>query len=216
MVDRLVDAIKEGQIITLPESQARQEELFVLRVHEKRDLVSELPSVESRRRSGRSNAPLAPSRQPPKWHSYQPEYRKNNVVKELKDNFHWEIGKARKARSLTRLQLANALNVPENVIKMVENGELPSDDFVLVNKLQTYLGINLRRDGKTFELPSSGLMSPRDAPKGPAYIPKPDFRREDLSLADLQRMKEAREKARHSPGEQSSKDALAGDDIELF
>ncbi len=217
MVDRLVDVIKEGQIVTIPESQARYEELFVLRVHEKRDLVESLPSVESRRRSGRTTAPLMPTRAPPKWHSYQSEYTKNNVVKELKDNFHWEIGKARKARALTRLQLANALNVPENVIKMVENGELPSDDFVLVNKLQTYFGINLRRDGKTFEMPTHSLnSSSKPSSLGPAYVPKPDFKRADLSLADLQRMKERRERTRQTPGEQPSKDAFAGDDIELF
>lgn len=218
-MDRLVDVIKEGQIVTIPESQARHEELFILRVHEKKDLSESLPSIESRRRSGRSNVPLPPSRSSGKWHSYQSEYSKNNVIRELKDNFHWEIGKARKERSLTRLQLANAINVPENAIKMVENGELPSDDFVLVNKLQNYLGIQLRKDGKTFEAPLSKLASPASTvnpPKGPAYVPKPDFTRKDLSLADLQRMKAQREKSRQSPGEQSSKDALAGDDIELF
>lgn len=212
--NRLVDAIKEGQIITVPESQARDEELFILRVHEKKEPSAELPSIESRRRSGRTNVPLAPSKHAVKWHSYESEYKKNNVVRELKDNFHWEIGKARKARGLTRLQLANALHVPENAIKLIENGELPSDDFILVNKLQTYFSINLRRDGKTFDAPRSSVQD--SALTGPAYIPKPDFSRKDLSLADLQRMKQAREKARFVPGEQSSKDSLSGDDIELF
>lgn len=216
-MDRLVDAIKEGQIITIPESQAREEELFILRVHEKKDPSADLPSIESRRRSGRSAVPLAP-RPTTKWHSYQSEYSKNNVVRELKDNFHWEIGKARRERSLTRLQLANAINVPENAIKMVENGELPSDDFVLVNKLQNYLGVQLRKDGKTFEAPLPKLTpsSAASTPKGPAYVPKPDFTRKDLSLSDLQRMKSQREKARQMSGEQTSKDSLAGDDIELF
>lgn len=215
MVDRLVDAIKEGQIITLPESQARDEELFVVRIHEERDLSASLPSIESRRRSGRTMAPLPP-KSPAKWHSYQSEYKKNNVIKELIDNFHWEIGKARKARNLSRLQLANAVGVPENVIKMVENGELPSDDFVLVNKLQTYLSINLRRDAKHFDTPLSSLSPSRSASPGPAYVAKPDFSRSDLSLSDLQKMKEKREKFRSTSSEPSSKPELAGDDIELF
>lgn len=216
--DRLVDVIKDGQILTVPESQARDEELFILRVHEKRDLVESLPSIESRRRSGRTMAPLPPSRSPSKWHSYQSEYKKNNVVKELVDNFNWEVGKARKARNLTRLQLANVLGVPENVVKMIENGELPTDDFVLVNKLQSYLGINLRRDGKTFEAPLTSLSAStrtRTLPVGPAYISKPDFTRADLSLSDLQKMKESREKAR-KPASESSSATLSGSDIELF
>ncbi len=214
--DRLVDVIKEGQILTVPESQARDEELFILRVHEKRDLVESLPSIESRRRSGRTMAPLPPSRSPSKWHSYQSEYKKNNVVKELVDNFNWEVGKARKARNLTRLQLANALGVPENVVKMVENGELPTDDFVLVNKLQSYLGINLRRDGKTFEAPLNALSASTRtrAPVGPAYISKPDFSRADLSLSDLQKMKENKEKAKQASQGDSTR--LSGSDIELF
>lgn len=215
MSDRLVDVIKEGQIITIPESQARHEELFVLRVHEKRDLVASLPSIESRRRSGRTSAPLAPVKSPPKWHSYQSTYKKNNVVKELIDNFHWEVGKARKARAMTRLQLANAVGFPEAVIKMVENGELPSDDFILVNKLQSFLGINLRRDGKTFETPVTRPSSAASS-KGPAYVSKPDFTRSDLSLSDLQKIKEKRDRSSSSSGEQSSKSDISGNDIELF
>lgn len=203
MPDRLVDAIKEGVIITIPESQARQDDLFILRVHEKRDLVESLPSVESRRRSGRTMTPLPPSKSAPKWHSYQSEYKKNNVSRELIDNFQWEIGKARKARNLTRLQLANALGVPEPVIKMLEHGELPSDDFVLINKLQQYLGINIRKDGKTFEAPLSSLSS--------RAASKPDFTRKDLSLSDLQKMKEARDKPKNVPEE-----TLSGDEIRLF
>lgn len=215
MADRLVDAIKEGHIITIPESQARDEELFILRTHEARDPSASLPSIESRRRSGRTMAPLPP-RSSAKWHSYQSEYKKNNVIKELVDNFHWEIGKARKARTMSRLQLANAVDVPENVIKMVENGELPSDDFILINKLQAYLGINLRRDGKRFDVSPRSLSSSRPTSPGPAYIAKPDFSRSDLSLSDLQKLKEKREKSRSVLGETSSKQDLAGEDIELF
>ena len=217
MIERLVDAIKDGQIVTLPETIAHEEELFILRVHEKRDPSASLPSIESRRRF--RETPIHHQKPVARWHSYEPEYKKNNVIKELIDNFQWELNKARKARSMTRLQLANTLGVSEHIIQMVENGELPSDDFVLINKLQNYFGINIRRDGKTFEVPSLSLSdssSKKPVSMGPAYIPKPDFTRADISLSDLQKIKETREKARNTPSEQFSKSAFSGSDIELF
>lgn len=211
----MVDVIRDGEVVTVSERQALAEELFVLRIHEKKSPMESLPSIESRRRVTKS-IPLGPVKAPPRWHSYQADYLKNNVTKELVDNFHWEITKARKSRNLTRLQLANTLNVPEHAIKLLETGELPSDDFILINKVQHFLGINLRRDGKTFG--SSFTPSNTFSSRGPAYVDKPDFKRADLSLADLQKLKEAREKARR-PAEATPVNPsgeLAGNDIELF
>ena len=136
-MNKLVDVIKNGEIAVVSEEEAREEGFFVLREHvgakdlEREKIDRKLERVATR--------PMK------KWHSYERDYLKNNVVKDLIDNFHWEIVKARKAKNLTRLQLGNALGVPEGAIKMIETGELPSDNFVLVNKVQTYLGINLRR-----------------------------------------------------------------------
>lgn len=214
-MERMVDVIKEGVIVTIPESHARAEDLFILRVHEDKPLVESLPSIESRRRSSQTKS-LAPVKSVGKWHSYEPEYKKNNVARELVENFHWEIAKARKARSLTRLQLANALNVPEVAIKLVETGELPSDDFVLINKIQSYLGINIRKDGNNFVAPVVNARIP--APAGSAYISKPDFSRSDLSLSELQRFKESRERPRvaHRNDESDKKSSLSGSDIEII
>lgn len=187
--EKWVDAIREGKIVTITEREARDEDLFVLRARQA--VPQEIPKTSQIAKETQ----LKSSHTAPKWKSYEPEYKKNNVIRELMDNFQWEIGKARKQRGLSRLQLANVLGVPEAHIKMVETGELPSDDFILISKIQNYLGINLRRDGKTFA-PQANMNLPntQHAEKnipGPAYIPKPN---ENVSLADLQRLKAARDK----------------------
>lgn len=207
MDDRLVDVIREGHIVTMRESEAREEELFVLRVHEALPASVAPPAQESRKRT---RDPSLQPKQNVRWHSYQPDYTKNNVIRELKDNFHWEVSKARKAKNMSRLQLANAIGVPEVAIKLIENGELPSDDFVLVNKVQNYLGIQLRREGSSF---SSAAVS---GDLGPAYMPKPDFSK-DVSLADLQKMKSQREKyTKSDSAKKPTSSGLTGSDIELF
>jgi len=36
---------------------------------------------------------------------------------------------------------------------MMENGILLGDNYILVNKIQSHFGINLRKDGKSFNAP---------------------------------------------------------------
>lgn len=182
MVEEYVDAIKEGEIVTMPLSQARKEDLFVLR--KKIAVATPAPAPAPTRTSSRQHASEVPARITPKWHSYQSEYKKNNVIMELVNNFHWEVSKARKGINFSRRQLGDAIGESESTIKMIENGELPSDDFIIINKIQNYLKINLRRDGKTFEMPRESL---KPVSNKPIYS-------KDVTLSDLQKMKEAKTK----------------------
>lgn len=182
MVEEYVDAIKEGEIVTMPLSQARKEDLFVLR--KKIAVATPAPAPAPTRTSSRQHASEVPARITPKWHSYQSEYKKNNVIMELVNNFHWEVSKARKGINFSRRQLGDAIGESESTIKMIENGELPSDDFIIINKIQNYLKINLRRDGKTFEMPRESL---KPVSNKPIYS-------KDVTLSDLQKMKEAKAK----------------------
>jgi ribosome-binding protein aMBF1 (putative translation factor) len=169
MSEIMVDALREGEIVTVPEALALEEDLFILRRHEvvsSKILVSESPKRNTSKPIG--------------WKSYEPEYKKNYVIKELIDNFHWEIIKARKARNLSRKQMGDSIGVSEPNLRLVEHGELPSDDFVLINKIQSFLKINLRRDGKSFsDVSVKELSTPSE-----------------VTLASLQRMKEREEKQR--------------------
>lgn len=205
MTEEMVDAIKEGQIITIAASQARSEDLFVLRrhgahVHVEQAQQAPAVSFSARRKERESDSTLYRTVQ--RWHSYEPEYKKNNVVKDLIENFHWEIARGRKVKNLSRAQLARAINVPEHTVKMIENGELPSDDYVLVSKIEHLLGIRLRRSAPATASPGAQSM------QGPATtVP--------VSLASLQRLREEKTKDK-KPSAPARSSSVVGSDIEII
>lgn len=139
MTGRLVEAIEEGKIVRVPEEYAIKEELPVLR-----RIDPELQQNDSGRKTskveGDSVYGVDEFRKSLDW-------KKNQIVKDLVSNFHWEISKERRRKNLTRKQFAELINEQENTVKMIENGVLPNNDFVIINKIQSSLGINLRKDG---------------------------------------------------------------------
>lgn len=139
-MEEYVRAIRGDEIVVVPRSVAIAEELFVLGTH-KTEETKALPKLPE---TGKRNVPV-----------YRLDYKKNNVVKELIDNFHWEILKYRREKNLSRKQLANALRVPEEELKMVERGELPRDDFILISKIESHIGVNLRKNPSVRSQPSS-------------------------------------------------------------
>ena len=185
-----VDAIKEGEIVRIPKSQAREEDLFILR-----DIIEPVPEPEMPRVAQIKQETSYGLESPlDKWKMRRPSYKDNNVVKELVENFHWEIIKARRGKNLTRKQVADALKISEGDMKMIEFGELPSDDFVLVNKLENYLGVSLRKE------------KPVDT----------------VTLVELQKMSESRVRAaiervhRGETGKEKKDEDFSGDDIEIL
>ncbi len=138
---RMVEAIEEGKIVRVPEEYAKREELPVLRKIDI-DLTGAFGKGEKAKKeeAERDRYGIDEFRKPLRW-------KENDVRSDLVHNFHWEVSKARRKRNLTRKQFAELINESENTIKMVENGILPANDFILVNKIQSTLGINLRKDG---------------------------------------------------------------------
>ena len=150
--DSLVDAIEEGKIVRVKEGYARREGLPILRrdikehgeqekksaAQSKEDFESSLYGVDSFRR------PL--------------DWKKRQVVSELIDNFNWHITRARRHKDLSRKQFADAVGVSENEVKMLENGILPEEGFNLINRVQEFLRINLRKDGQDFSQPMRRLV----------------------------------------------------------
>ncbi len=140
----LVDAIEEGKIVRVSEDYARREGLPILRKHVEQENIEILGEEEKK-----------PFEDEVKTYGVE-EYRKplgwkeEQVISELIDNFQWHIAKTRRQINLTRKQLAEKIGIPEQQMKMIENGLIPGKDFVLVNKIQDILGINLRKDGQDF------------------------------------------------------------------
>ncbi len=142
-----VEAIEDGRIVKVTEYYARREGLFILRKVSGEEISK--PKIQPyelktrRERKEEEKLRFEDFRKPLNW-------RKNQVISELKDNFQWSVVSERKRRNMTRKQLADKVGVSENEIKLIENGLLPANDFVLVNKIQSTLGINLRKDGNNF------------------------------------------------------------------
>jgi ribosome-binding protein aMBF1 (putative translation factor) len=151
----LVEAIEEGRIVKVPEDYARREGLLILKKAPIATQRNQLPPsyLEKKERE-------RPSRTLPltEYIKAKPDWREKQVISELVDNFHWQIRYNRRVRGLTRKQLARMINVPEEQIQILESGRLPSNDFILLNKIQKFFNINLRKDGKEFDLSASELM----------------------------------------------------------
>lgn len=145
---KFVDAIEEGKIVKVPEDYALREGLPILRKpkivsleHSKKEEVKRTGFERKEKEAYNLDRFRKPLRQ------------KNDVVASLRDNFQWQVSAKRRQLNLSRKQVAAAIGVKENDVKMIENGLLPQDDYVLVNKIQNYFGINLRKDGKDFTTP---------------------------------------------------------------
>lgn len=142
--DTIVEAIDDGKIVFVPESYARIEGLPIVRRPE-----AKITGVEER--SSKAGISKNEKKGLLKFEEFRkPLKEEGSVLSELKDNFHWELLSRRKEKSLTRKQVSQAINVNEYELKMIEHGILLNEDFILVNKLQEFYGINLRKDGKDF------------------------------------------------------------------
>jgi ribosome-binding protein aMBF1 (putative translation factor) len=137
--NELVEAIEEGKIVRVTEEYAHREGLLVLRKHR-------LQIQEKQQKQKREEENL-PELQDMRKAQY---YKGNQVISELIDNFQWHIIKKRRAVGLTRKRLAEKLGEAEHTIKLMENGVLPREDFVIINKLQSFFNFNLRKDKKDF------------------------------------------------------------------
>jgi len=78
--------------------------------------------------------------------------KKRNMEKQenpedLVENFYWVIKRIRRLRKITLSQLAKEINEPEETLKMLEEGIIPSGVYRIVNKIEDYLHINLRKKG---------------------------------------------------------------------
>jgi ribosome-binding protein aMBF1 (putative translation factor) len=137
---QFVEVIEDGRIVKVTEDYARREGLLILR-----------------RQSQISDSPLTPKEKKDEGARRskgfigmddlrKPLRKDSEILKELVENFHWILVQRRKARALTRKKVAEAINESETNVKMIENGVLPMNNFVLVNKLEGYYGISLRKN----------------------------------------------------------------------
>ncbi|MEK6855551.1 MAG: hypothetical protein AABX66_00155 [Nanoarchaeota archaeon] len=136
-----VDVIDDGRIVKVSESYAQSEGLPIIRryspeVHKTPSDKPQAQPISSREKKGLLR--FEEFRRPLKGD--------RGIINELKDNFHWDLVKLRKSRGLSRKQVADAIGVNENDLKMFEHGVLTKEDYVLIGKVENYYRINLRKD----------------------------------------------------------------------
>lgn len=147
--EKTVDAIEEGKIVKVSEEYAKQEGLIILRKSQAGLEQWEKPKVKKEVERAR---PLFDDfRKPLNWN-------KKEAIRDLVDNFHWEILRKRRAKGLTRRQVGKAIGESEEAIRMAENGIIEKGDYTLINKLEEYFGISLRKQKYEFGAPMRALI----------------------------------------------------------
>ncbi|MDD5023120.1 MAG: hypothetical protein PHU63_03050 [Candidatus ainarchaeum sp.] len=99
---------------------------------------------------------------------------------DLLENFHWIIMRERRSKHISREQFAKDLGESEALIKMIEQGILPENDNLIINKIESYLKIKLRKPEFRIEAPK------RDLTFDSASV-------SNLTISDLQNMKSQKE-----------------------
>jgi ribosome-binding protein aMBF1 (putative translation factor) len=109
---------------------------------------------------------------------------------DLIDNFHWKIQQVKRTKRITREEFAKGIGESDVTIRMIEQGFLPANDYKIINKIESFLGVNLRKDG-TSGFPDTSvskkysLDSPNESEKKLSF--DADSTR-DLKIADLREL----------------------------
>jgi ribosome-binding protein aMBF1 (putative translation factor) len=247
---RLLDAISGGEIVKMCEKCALIEDMPIIKRPTTQQLKeSERPySVKERlrRMAGLSEEKEEVKRIAEKITDVSLDDLRLKIEKEelakkksrplnLIDNFHWHVFMARRKKKLTRKELADLLGESETAVKMIENKELPEDSLILINKIEQFFGIKLKKE-ELKEEEEAEEERVRDAIKEKLDESKELKRREEpaiilkfnsesikkVTIADLKRIKEELvediEKEEVEEGKwrkEENEDNLLGDDVEI-
>jgi len=159
-----VDAIEDGKIVKVSADYAHREGLLILRKSFQAGVEQNTrQKKEEESRKSRSFTGMDDFRRPL-------SSRGSELLKELVENFHWILARKRKDRLLTRKKVADDIGEDEMSIKIIENGVLPADNFVLVNKLESYYGVSLRKN-RVANAVGNSLKQVIDFAKGKSLSP---------------------------------------------
>jgi len=129
---------------------------------------------------------------------------------DLIENFHWTIQRIKRARKITREEFAKAIGESEATVRMIEQGFLPNNDYKIINKIENYLGVSLRKAG-TSGFPDTSMKVPERrfvldnslVEKEKKETPKKlSFNLQDskqLRISDLKEIKKKQEEGKKEP-----------------
>ncbi|MBW6442226.1 hypothetical protein K0A97_00380 [Patescibacteria group bacterium] len=214
-VSRLFDALspKEKGVVKVCENCAKKEDMpilrrpttFQLKKSETKRVYDNLLSARNKEGSFKvqQRSPIGKNKEEITLREIvdrnykQTSSQKKEPQLDLVDNFHWVIMRARRLKKITQENLAREISESEAAIKMVEQGILPEDEYRLISKLESFLGIKLlKSQDKRGEweggISITGDLNEIDSyKKQPARIIKFDpIVTKNLTISDLKRMKE--------------------------
>ena len=178
----MVDAIEDGKIVRVNEEYAQREGLLIVKKPEPSALDS--PSIQRQmkltprlRGERKSYFDIEKYRRP--WHD------KNDMIANLDDNFRWILSSKRKQLNISRKQLAQSINASEEDLKLLENGVLPHNDYVLISKLENYLKVSLRKSNNISSSSISNYIEGKSSLKQPKWAShmktsKPEEKAEEI------------------------------------
>ncbi|MFH1711025.1 MAG: hypothetical protein ABH840_01820, partial [Nanoarchaeota archaeon] len=132
--------------------------------------------------------------------------KKSNKPLDLVDNWNWHIQMTRRNKRLSLVQVAEAIKEQGMVLKMIEQGNLIDDANRIISKLEQYFKINLRKSEAEKE------QARMDEVRQPARVLNFDKNSlKNITISDLKKMKDAREKAEKDDIEKAGKMAWGGE-----
>tara|TARA_Y100000310_G_scaffold340430_1_gene436196 strand:- start:2054 stop:2737 length:684 start_codon:yes stop_codon:yes gene_type:complete len=133
--------------------------------------------------------------------NFKEDFRNDsNSKKDLVNNFHWVVMRARRLKKLTQEQFAEAIREPVKAIMLIEKGFVPEKKEIF-NKIEDYLRIRIKKNNEKAEQEvvhldnSSNLVqSEENEKKEKKEITNFDPENvKNLTIADLQEMKKKKE-----------------------
>lgn len=113
-----------------------------------------------------------------------------NLDKELIDNFHWVVMRARRMKHITQEQLARSIQEPNEVIELIEKGEVPGRREI-IRKIESFLSISILKTGENKTSEKIPETEPMELKKESDL----DFKNVgDLTISNLQNMENQRTK----------------------
>jgi ribosome-binding protein aMBF1 (putative translation factor) len=144
---RLFDSIYEGKMASLCERCAIIENIPIIKkpsTNQLKDSENKPPTKRFQQKEQQEktffiNDELNQLEQNPEREL--PEENKLNLI----EHYHWEIMKNRRRKGLTQKQLATALGESEIAIQMIEKNKPPENTERLINKLEQFFQMRLRK-----------------------------------------------------------------------
>ena len=158
---KLYDAISNRGLIKICEDCASREDLPIVKKPTEEQIVeSKTPgskSVRDRLKNMQRNN-FTIGREPTLRDLVDKKFKTNTfqTPSDLVPNFHWTIQQIRRARKITREQFAKGIGESEATVRMVEEGILPNGDYKIINKIESYLKITLKKGSSG----ASGIKMP--------------------------------------------------------